>query len=305
MKKKFTYREKTPIIFRRSGKAKIFYGFIFIIFSVYSLSLLAPLLMIFFSSFKDPLTYNNELFAGTIYNLPEKWVFSNYTRAFTLMKVPTSTHDADLLEMTWNTLWSSVGPAALATISVLATGYVCARYENFATKFLRSFALVLMILPVFGAQAASLKLFMKLGLYNNPLGMFVTAFAGFGMNFFIVMGFFKGISWEYAEAVFIDGGGHFTVFFKVMLPQATPMALVFFFSDFLMHYSSYESMLLYMPDYITIATGLYYEQMLLPRLGETPVFFAALFMSAIPIAIYYAIFGKRLMTSMNIGGLKG
>ena len=60
-----------------------------------------------------------------------------------------------------------------------------------------------------------------------------------------------------------------------------------------------------MPSFITISVGLYHLSMLLPRIGETPVYFAALFMASIPIAIIYLTVGKRMMTAMNIGGLKG
>jgi ABC-type maltose transport system permease subunit len=56
---------------------------------------------------------------------------------------------------------------------------------------------------------------------------------------------------------------------------------------------------------VTIAVGLYYESMLLPRMGETPIYFAALFLSCIPILLIYIFFSKRMMTSMNVGGLKG
>jgi ABC-type glycerol-3-phosphate transport system permease component len=141
--------------------------------------------------------------------------------------------------------------------------------------------------------------------YDTALLVFITAFNGFGMSLFILKSFFQGVSWEYAEAVFIDGGGHFTVFFKVMLPQAIPVALVFFINNFLAQYTDYMSKLLYMPSFVTIAVGLYYESMLLPRIGETPIYFAALFMSCIPILAIYIFLGKRMMTSMNIGGLKG
>ena len=90
-----------------------------------------------------------------------------------------------------------------------------------------------------------------------------------------------------------------------MLPQARSMMLVFLISAILGSYTEYESRLLFMPDWITVAVGLYYEQMILPRSGNAPAYFAALYISAIPILMFYVIFGKTFMTSLNIGGLKG
>lgn len=298
-------KRDVPVIYKRKGKQKIVFGIALCFLIIYALTLLIPMGMIFLNSLKDSLTYNDQLFSGEIYKWPDKVVFSNYSRALSLLSVPTAKGDVKLPEMVWNTLWMATSASFISTFTHLAVAYVCAKYKFRGNAFLQGLALLLMILPVYGTTGASLKLYIALGIYNNPLGIILSAFEGFGMQFFVLMGFFKGISWNYAEAAFIDGGGHFTVFFKIMLPQAVSISLVFFVQTWLGFYSSYENILLFMPDYINIATGLYYEQMLLPRLGETPVYFAALFLSAIPILAIYIAFGKTLMTSMNIGGLKG
>ena len=71
-----------------------------------------------------------------------------------------------------------------------------------------------------GTAGATFKLVSDMGIYDTPLFVVVTSLSGFGVNFLMMYGFFNSISWSYAEAVFIDGGGHFTVFFKIMLPLA-------------------------------------------------------------------------------------
>ena len=303
---KWKLKHQEPVIYQRRGKQKIAFGIVLGIFILYSLLLLIPIFMMLMNSLKQALEYNEQMFEGTaMYTLPKKISFDNYVLAFKLMKVPTSKGDVYLLEMAWHSLWTSLFPSLISIYTQLSFAYVCARYKFFGNKFLYGFSLALMIIPVFGTTGTSLKLAMFLGIYNKPIQMFVTAISGFGMSMFILGGFFKGISWEYAEAVFIDGGGHFTVFFKIMLPQARSIALVYFLSNFLAMYGDYTSRMLFMPDYITIAVGLYFEQMLLPREGNAPAYFAALFMSAIPILAFYIAFGKTFMTSMNIGGLKG
>ena len=303
---RWKYKHAAPVIYKRRGGQKIIFGVIFLIFVLYSFLLLAPIFMMFMNSLKQALEYNEQMFEGTaMYTFPKKISFENYSLAFKLMKVPTSNGDVLLLEMAWHSLWTSLFPSLISIYTQLCFAYVCARYDFFGKKFLYAFSLALMIIPVFGTTGTSLKLAMALGIYNKPIQMFVTAVSGFGMSMFILGSFFKGVSWEYAEAVFIDGGGHFTVFYKIMLPQARSIALVFFLSNFLAMYGDYTSRMLFMPDYVTIAVGLYFEQMILPREGNAPAYFAALFMSAIPILMFYIIFGKTFMTSMNIGGLKG
>ena len=299
------YRKPRELLFVRQKGERFVYGIAFIILALYAILMLAPMIMILLSSFKNSLVYNEELFNGTIYNFPAKLQLSNYTKAFSLMKVPIGLREVMLPEMIWNTLWMAIGSSVCVVFAQLATGYVCARYESFFTRGMEIVALAMLVIPIYGSTGMFMKTIQFLGLYDNWLLVFVTAFQGFGFSLFIIKSFFKGVSWNYAEAVFIDGGGHFTVFFKIMLPQAIPLAIVFFINNFLAQYSDYMTKILYMPSFVTIAVGLYYESMLLPRIGETPIYFAALFMSCVPIALIYIFLGKRMMTSMNIGGLKG
>ena len=299
------YRKTREMLFVRQRGEKVVYCIAFAFLALYAILLLAPMLMIFFSSFKDSLVYNEELFKGTIYNFPDRFYFSNYVRAFSLMKVPLGLREVGLPEMVFNTFWIAIGSSVCVVFAQLATGYVCARYKSIFTRGMEIVSLAMLVIPIYGNTGMFMKLIQWLGLYDRWILVFATAFNGFGFSLFIIKGFFSSVSWEYGEAVFIDGGGHFTVFFKIMLPQVMPLALVFFINNFLAQYADYTSRLLYMPSYITISVGLYYESMLLPRIGETPVYFAALFMSCIPILLIYIFLGKRMMTSMNVGGLKG
>ena len=293
------------MLYVRQKGEKAVYAAAFVLFTIYSLVLILPILMIFLSSFKDSLVYNEELFNGTIYKFPEEFYFSNYVRAFSLMKVPLGVREVGLLEMVYNTLWISFASSIIVIFAQVAIGYICARYKSPFTRILEMICIVMLCMPIYGRSGMYMKMIQWMGLYDHWLQVIVTAFQGFGFTLFIYKGFFEGVSWNYAEAVFIDGGGHFTVFFKIMLPQAASLMFVFFFMNFMTQYGDFTTKLLYMPSYVTISLGLYYESMLLPRIGETPVYFAALFMASIPSALLYIFLGKKLMTSMNIGGLKG
>ncbi|MBO4262375.1 MAG: carbohydrate ABC transporter permease [Clostridia bacterium] len=303
---KYKYKHVTPVIYKRRPGQRVPFIIAFVIFFLYSASLIVPAFLMLMNSFKEAIEYNEQLFTGTaLYTFPTKFVFENYRLAFELLKVPAGAREVYFPEMLWQTAWTSTIPPLICMYSQVSFAYACARYKFFGVKFLFGFNLALMIIPIFGTTATSLKLYMALGIYNTPWCLIVTAVSGFGMSMFIYGGFFKGVSWEYAEAVFIDGGGHFTVFFRIMFPQVRSMILVFFIGSVLGNYTEYASRLLFVPDIITIAVGLYYESMILPRSGNSPAYFAALYVSAIPILMFYIIFGKTFMTSMNIGGLKG
>lgn len=121
----------------------------------------------------------------------------------------------------------------------------------------------------------------------------------------VIYAFFKNISWEYAEAALIDGAGHFTVFFKIMLPMAVPVVGALALLNGIGAWNAYMDVLLYNPDWPTLASGLYGLSRTLPRLGNTPAYYAALVIALIPILVLFCIFSDKIMKNFSVGGLKG
>ena len=116
--------------------------------------------------------------------------------------------------------------------------------------------------------------------------------------------FFRNVSWEYAEAVLIDGGGHFTVFFKIMLPMAIPAVGALALVNGIAAWNSYMDVLLYNPDWPTLASGLYGLSRTLPRSGNTPAYYAALVISIIPLLTIFIIFSDKVMANFTVGGVQ-
>ena len=117
-------------------------------------------------------------------------------------------------------------------------------------------------------------------------------------------GIFKNISWSYAEAVFIDGGGHFTVFFKIMLPQALPAITVLLIDNAIDLWNESHTFIMYLPSTPTLATGMYYAKGEITRFGY-PLYYAGLVMTIIPPVLVFIRFSDFMMRSLSIGGLKG
>ena len=117
-------------------------------------------------------------------------------------------------------------------------------------------------------------------------------------------GFFKNVSWFYAEAAFIDGGGHFMVFFRIMLPLALGPIVTLFVVAFVQNWNDYMTMILYMPSYPTLSSGLYEFQANAIHGVDYPVYFAGLLISLIPTLTIFAFCSDIMMSNMNVGGIK-
>lgn len=294
---------ENSILYRRTRGEQVLFIVVFILFVLYALSLVYPFVWLIINSLKPPLQYINNLAEAHPFALPEKWMFSNYIDAFGGLVDETS--GTDFFGMIFNSLWYTVIVVFGSVFVSSVTGYCISKYRFKLRGFLYGIAIFSMTVPIIGTTGANFKLLSDIGVYNTPLLPVVTSLGGFGFNFLIMYGFFKNISWNYAEAVFVDGGGQFTVFFRIMLPQAFPPMLTLAIMTFISAWNDYMTILLYLPSFPTLSSGLFNISKTLTRSGNTPVYFAGLVISMVPIMILFTCFSDVIMKNFTMGGLKG
>ena len=128
-----------------------------------------------------------------------------------------------------------------------------------------------------------------------------------GSSFLIYYAAFKGISWEYAEAAFIDGASHFRVLTQIMVPLAMGTITALMLMNFIAFWNDWKVNIQYLPTtWPMISYALYRFQ------GETTVHgittpkrMAGCLIIATPLIITFIAFKDKLMGSLSIGGLKG
>lgn len=208
-------------------------------------------------------------------------------------------------EMTWNSVWFSVGCTLMKMLSTVCFAYAIARFEFPGRKFLYAFVVLQMMLPIYGQTSANYSLLFKLGLVDNP-GYLLGQGAGHGMYFLITYSFFRNLPTEYVEAAKMDGAGPFTIFFKVMVPLAQSIISALAIMLFIGNWNDYQNVIIYLKSYPTLSSSLYYIKSQAFNLGmQTPEYFAGIFISIIPVAVLFIIFNKQIMENVTIGGIKG
>ena len=295
------------ILSKRSPQEKIVFGIVFSVFVLYAISLLAPFVSLIFNSLKDGMEYIDDAKLKQSFYPPDTPLFSNYWDALTTMKAMNSIGEyVHLPMMFFNSIWYTCLFVGAGVFASSLTAYVVAKYQFVGRAVIDGIAVFSMTIPVIGTTAAMLKMLTFVGVYNTPLLPLFIGFGGFGFNYLVLRGFFSNLSWSYAESVFVDGGGDVTVFFKIMLPQAFPCLLTLFLMSFITTWNDYQTLLLYMPDYPTLSSGLYLVERSLTRdpLGY-PTYYAGLVISVIPIIIIFSIFSDTIMANFTVGGLKG
>ena len=285
------------------GKEKntlgIFGWVVFAIFLVYTLILLIPYIYAAFASVSNYKEYYLNIFP-----FPKEGLkFGNYVDAWKNLK-----HEGNgVPEMILNSLWFAGGSAVLNVFLSACGAYICSKYKFRGRTFLYWFALITMMIPVVGAMPSQLKYISAMGVYNSRMYIFVNA-STVGATFIVMYSCFQNLDWAYAESAFLDGAGHFTVFFKIMLPQVISPMMALILSDFIMFWTDVESSLIYYPELPTLATGLYHFRSFVitfEGMRRYPAYFAAILLCIIPTVLLFSIFQKKLMDIQLSGGIKG
>ena len=291
---------KTSLLYKRTSGEKVIYAVVFALFALYAIIMIFPFIWVFYTSFKSSYNYFEDLENFRAMALPAKWMFINYVDAFSKLE-----HDGTtFVGMFFNSLWYTAIVVGEGVFFSACTGYSLSKYRFRLKNVIYTVAVVSMTIPVVGTLPASFRLSSFLGIYNTPLQPIVTCAGGFGFNFLIMYAFFKNMPWSYAEAVFIDGGNDFVVFFKVMLPMAVGPIVTLSIIAAISCWNDYTSIILFMPSYPTVASGLYYVHLNMFNKYPT-IYYAALFISMVPILVLFSIFSEQIMKNVSVGGLKG
>ena len=260
----------------------------------WSVIVIFPMLWMVYSSFKT----DQELFFSP-WSPPAELQWDNFERAW---------NKAHVGEYLFNTLIVVI-PALLLTLILSAmAAYVLARFRFVGNRFLFYLFLSGMLFPVFLALVPLFSLVNQLGMLNTFHGL-ILVYVAYSLPFtiFFLTGFFKTLPTELEESAIIDGANPFQVFFKVMLPMASPGLISMGIFNFLGMWNQYVIPLVLISDEskYMLSQGLAF--MLFKQFYENDwsALFAALTIIMIPSLIVYITFQRQIQSGITTGALKG
>ena len=261
---------------------------------VWAVTVIFPMIWMIYSSFKT----DQELFFSP-WAAPVELQWDNFARAWT------KAHVGDYL---LNTLIVVV-PALLLTLIISAmAAYVLARFEFVGRRFLFYMFLSGMLFPVFLALVPLFNLVNQLKMLNTFHGLIIVYIAySLPFTIFFLTGFFKTLPTEIEESAIMDGANPYQVFFKVMLPMASPGLISMGIFNFLGMWNQYVLPLVLISDEskYMLSQGLAF--MLFKQFYENDLsaLFAALTIIMVPTLIVYITFQKQIQDGITTGALKG
>ena len=223
-------------------------------------------------------------------------------------------------------LWSSYGNSLFYTfvsvvISILVTlsaAYALSRPKFAGKGFLNFFFVFTMFFN--GGLIPNFILMIKLKLYNTFWVYILPGMFTF-YNMVIFMSFFRSIPESLMESARLDGASEFTVYWKIVMPNAKPVIATIGLFTAVYHWNDYYQGVVYIRDKTLepLQTILYkllaetsmtaQQQQAMLALGGTTtsatVKYAAMFVGALPILCLYPFIQKYLVKGVMLGAIKG
>lgn len=165
--------------------------------------------------------------------------------------------------------------------------------------------LVTMMIPFPVLMVPLYMVFRWLGWIDTLRPLWVPAWFGGAFNIFLLRQFFMGIPKELSEAARVDGAGHWTTFWRVIVPLSKPaLALVALF-HFIYVWNDFLAPLIFItkPDQRTLALGL---QLYQSKAGLTPwnLLMAASTMVVAPVLVLFLLTQRAFVRGVAAEGLK-
>ncbi len=206
-----------------------------------------------------------------------------------------------------NSVIVAVVTIILAAIVASALAYCLARFDFPGKKLLFALVIGMMIIPgttliIPQFQLAS---FFKI---TNRLAGLIPFYVAWVIPFstFMIKSYIEGIPREFDEAAYADGGSVFTVYFRIILPLASPAIASVSIFNFLTAWEEFTWAMTVINDNakrtLPIAISGFFGQHQFTQWGYV---FAMSMASLVPVLIVFILCQKYFVSGLQAGGVKG
>ena len=263
------------------------------VFVIVGLIQVYPLIWLAFFSLKN----NDQIFVGNIAGFPDPIIWGNYKTVIVKGKVFT---------FLFNSVLVTAVTLVCSTILIAMSSYALIRMRWKFQKLAFMYILLGLTIPI---QATMLPLFVilqQLKVINTYLALIIpyTAFA-IPLGVSIMSGVLYTIPVDIEEAACIDGCNIYKMFFQIVFPLLKGGLVTIAIFTFL---SSWNELMFA----ITFVSKEKYKMLtsgVMTLIGKYStdwgVVGAGLFITVIPILVFYSVLGKKIQVSLMAGAIKG
>jgi len=266
---------------------------IYIIFIIFAILTLYPLIWLFYSSFKPQLEIIRNSFS-----LPQVPTISNYTQA--IIKGKLNIYAVNSI------IYTFVSTGLVIIFSMMAS-FAFAKIKNRATPFLYNSFLIGLLITI---QAILIPLFIsmtRIGLRDTRIGI-ILIYVAINLPLAVYLGteFVKAIPDSLIESAQIDGASYFRIFFKIILPMCKPVMVTILIFTALACWNEFMLALVFTSSDSVRSLPVGIFSFSGPLATEYGMQFAALVIGMTPMILLYTIFHRQITRGFAAGGaIKG
>jgi len=274
---------------------------IYLILLFFALIYLAPLYVMFTTSFKGI----EEIRSGNLMALPMDPTFYAWTKAWS--SACTGSECEGLAPYFWNSVRIVFPAVIISTIIGAFNGYSLAKWKFKGSELLFGALLFGCFIPFQVILLPMAKLLGSLGLANTVTGLvMVHVIYGIAFTTLFFRNYYVGIPTELVKAAKLDGAGFFNIFRHIFLPLSTPIFVVTIIWQFTQIWNDFLFGVVYSgsgTQPITVALN----NLVNTSVGgkEYNVDMAAAIIAALPTLVVYVIAGKYFVRGLTAGAVKG
>lgn len=281
------------------GKAQIYeskkesVGFSYIILTLFSLFSIYPILRVVSISLRP----GDRLLSKSLAIIPGNASLQTYYQLF---------FEQPFLRWLFNSLVISAGVTLVGVGLAATAGYAFSRYKFRG----RDAAMIgLITTQMFPATMLLLPLFImliKLGAYDSYIGLII-AYSATALPFTVwqMKGYYDTIPYSLEEAASIDGCSQFAIFWRIILPLATPALAITALFSFMTAWSEYlvAAVLIQDKNLFTLPLGLKLFQSAMQT--SWGLYSAGAVVVSIPVVLIFLVLSRWLVSGLTLGSVKG
>lgn len=220
--------------------------------------------------------------------------------------------DASILRSYAVTIFYVAATAGLGLVLNVMGGYVLSQNSRMKPFFI---AILMFAMMFNGGLIPSYIVNSKLGLVGSPLAVIIPGCTN-AMFIIMSMNAFLQVPHETVESAQIDGAGHFSLMFQIMLPQARGLIMVTVINSALGAWNAWFEASIYLPrqrnwwplqllirdltaknqDFLNFAN---------PDYNRYLIQYVVIVIATLPVLVTFPFFQKKLEENMVVGAVKG
>jgi len=228
--------------------------------------------------------------------LPDPFTLSAFTRLFETMS----------LMPRWiaNSFTVSIinGLGTILTSSLIAFGF--ARTKSRLRSWLFVVVLATLMIPSQVTLIPMYILFSKIGWYDTWLPLTIPVLLANPYFIFLFRQYFLTLPRELDEATYVDGGGYWTIYSRVVLPLSGPIIISGFIFSFVFTWTDYFTPLIFIQSEKLQMMSVGLQLIMGKNSQDMPMMAAGSFLALLPIAVIYFSAQKYFVEGVVMSGIK-